>query len=442
MQKSAKKQPAVKKNVSALENRILFTRKDALILVGIFILAFVMRFIMLDFPAEPYFDEVYYQPAANNYLDGKLDTNWVHPPFAKILMAAGVRLTSDAKVRLDYTIDKKTKNSIEKKPDKNYMMSYRVASCFFGALMPVLAYLFGLYFFRKRFGALAAAFLVNFDFLLFVLSRISLLDIFLAFFMLAASLCLWLGIYGEKPDTRYLLASAALTGLAISCKWNGVFLIPLVFIALLLYHRRFFLRIFPLYCVISVIFYLLTFVFYFTNGGTPSAFIGIINSTMKFQYSGWTHTYMAPLWKFPLMMRGIWFYYIKAGEGGRGIIAMGNPFVWWSFLLFFIWVIYRYLKNLSKNDLFILLGYISTFIFWVFSNRGGFFYYMAPAVIWMSLIITSVFMQIREEKQRYIYTGAYLTVVLAMFILYYPVLVGLYVSTAQFRSLIFLKLWI
>ena len=62
------------------------------LLLGVALLAALFRLPGLGYPGEEYFDEVYHAKTARQYLNGEAPTEWVHPPTAKLLIAAGVAL--------------------------------------------------------------------------------------------------------------------------------------------------------------------------------------------------------------------------------------------------------------------------------------------------------------------------------------------------------------
>ncbi|HKW44696.1 MAG TPA: phospholipid carrier-dependent glycosyltransferase [Candidatus Eremiobacteraceae bacterium] len=74
---------------SAFEGLIGWTRPDYLIVAGWMIVAALLLFTGLRYPPDRYFDEIYYARAAQEYLQGKDLYEWTHPPFIKLLYAAG-----------------------------------------------------------------------------------------------------------------------------------------------------------------------------------------------------------------------------------------------------------------------------------------------------------------------------------------------------------------
>lgn len=107
------------------------------------------------------FDEVYYVPDSRQILAHGVEEGFVvHPPVAKWMMAAGIAVAGDDP------------------------FGWRLASAVVGTALVGLTYLVGLRLFRRVGVAGLAGLLVALDGLTFTMSRIAMLDIFLAFFVL------------------------------------------------------------------------------------------------------------------------------------------------------------------------------------------------------------------------------------------------------------------
>lgn len=124
------------------------------------LVAGVMRVVALGHPDRIIFDETYYVGDANDYLaQGVEDGFAVHPPLGKWLIAAGIRLFGDT------------------------AFGWRISSAVAGTLLVLIVYLIGVRLLRWRGAAALAAVLAATDGLLFVQSRISMLDAFLGLFV-------------------------------------------------------------------------------------------------------------------------------------------------------------------------------------------------------------------------------------------------------------------
>lgn len=221
--------------------------------IVITLIAFAIRIVQLKTPNKLVFDETYYAKDAYSLLKHGYERNWqekaneaviagnldvmqdsaafvVHPPLAKWLIALGEQAFG--------------MNSF----------GWRISAVVFGCLMIAVLIRLVRRISRSTLIGGIAGLLLTFDGLHFVMSRIALLDIFVAFFLIAAVACLaadrdWfrerLARYLEqtgKPDLGgalgptlwvrpWRIAAGISFGLALGCKWNAIY--PLAAFALL-----------------------------------------------------------------------------------------------------------------------------------------------------------------------------------------------------------------
>ena len=176
----------------------------AIALSQLLLATLLLRLLWLSQPPDQLiFDEVYYVnaarvilgwplPAGATYADAPagLDPNTEHLPLAKLIIAGSMRLLGDN------------------------AYGWRLPSVLFGTATVGLLYLLVRRVGRREDVALFAAFILSFDNLVFVHSRIATLDIFMLFFLL-------LGVY-FYARARPTLAGAALA-LAALAKLNGIY---------------------------------------------------------------------------------------------------------------------------------------------------------------------------------------------------------------------------
>jgi dolichyl-phosphate-mannose--protein O-mannosyl transferase len=209
--------------------------------------AFGIRLVNLGYPNKLVFDETYYAKDAYSLLKFGYERNWpsdanakvvagtpdvmqttssfaVHPPVGKWLIAAGEQLFG--------------MNSF----------GWRVAPLIFGMLLVLVTIRLVRRISKSTLIGGLAGLLLTLDGLAFVMSRTALLDIFLAFFLIAAVSCLvadrdWfrnrLADYLERselPDLRgrfgpallvrpWRLAAGVCFGLAVGTKWNALYVL-------------------------------------------------------------------------------------------------------------------------------------------------------------------------------------------------------------------------
>ena len=129
------------------------------------LVAATLRLVGLGYPERIYFDETYYAPQGQEMITRGVEEGFaVHPPLGKWLIGAGIAM---------FGYDG---------------FGFRFASAVAGSLMVLFTYFAGLRLFRRRGVAAFAAFLVAIDGLALTMSRIAMLDIFLALFV---TMALW-----------------------------------------------------------------------------------------------------------------------------------------------------------------------------------------------------------------------------------------------------------
>src|SRR6266511_4207584 len=169
----------------------------------LFVLAHFAMLIGVTTPEKFYFDEVHYVPAARQMLEPVMPQpmlNPMHPPLAKQFIALSIHSFGDGP------------------------LGWRYPGVLFGSLAIVAVYLCGLALFAAQGPAIAASLLAFFNQMLFVQSRIAMLDIFALTFGLFAIAAFMHGFRRERPHLWFALAGLS-CGFAIGCKWSGLFVL-------------------------------------------------------------------------------------------------------------------------------------------------------------------------------------------------------------------------
>lgn len=178
----------------------------------------VVRLPLLTRPANYVFDEVFYAADALDLLQwGAESGRAVHPPLGKWLIAGGIRAFGFTPT------------------------GWRISSVVAGALVAVVVAAT-----VRRLGAspaltLCAGLAICLDGVMFVTSRLALLDIFVALFL---SVALWFVVvaWTSQPDhrrcRRAILAAAVSVGLATAVKWSGAWFLPVLAVVAVVLDRR------------------------------------------------------------------------------------------------------------------------------------------------------------------------------------------------------------
>ncbi|GAA1599612.1 dolichyl-phosphate-mannose--protein mannosyltransferase [Actinoplanes couchii] len=366
----------VRRRLSTLDRR--FDPYSWLVTVLITVVAGLLRFAGLDKPKGYIFDEVYYPTDAWDMLqhgvewDEKTDSAAyvVHPPLGKWLIAAGEYLFG------------------------NNEFGWRFSTAVAGTLMVLILIRIAYRMFRSIVLAGAAGLLMALDGFQMVLSRTSLLDIFISLFILMtfAAMLLDRDHYrrrlqqalddGYDPDKTphlprfvpwWLLVAGITFGMACGVKWSALFFAPFLAALVLVWraqtrrsagvHGPIIAGILGdlgwlfLSFGIAILVYLACWTGWFVtddgyfrhyradNGWSEPPVIGSLLNLAHYHseafnfHTGLTqkHTYQSWPWQWLLLGRPVAFYWSSAGACGATscaaeILLLGTPILWWSFL--------------------------------------------------------------------------------------------------------------
>jgi dolichyl-phosphate-mannose-protein mannosyltransferase len=248
--------------------------------------------------------------------------------------------------------------------------------------------------------------------MLFVQSRIAMLDIFALAFGLCAIAAFMHGFRKAQPHLWFALAGAAF-GLSIACKWSGLFAlavcIAIVAVIRLLqsWRTRFadgqasdwyrpglwpdfrFYHFAACFVLIPGIVYLASFVPLY-----GLSFSDLLEAQRKIFSDNTTtaiagHTYMSAWPSWPFLVRPVWYLFDKiADERIAAVVFLGNPLVLWAALPALAlclrdWIVTR------RTDAFLILAfYFGPYLAWALLPRTlGFLYYYLPAATFASLAL-------------------------------------------------------
>ena len=440
-----------------------------LVLALILIFAGVLRGWRLGYPESQYFDECYYAPGALSYINGTVDENSVHPPLGKLQIAdfilLGRWLNNHGCHFSEYTL-------------------WRLASFTLGEGTILLTFFLGWRLSRGSTDlANLAAFLASIDFMSIVLSRICMLDMVLAFWMLVGVCCSWMYIEAKILQSPRALSWAALCaiafGIATACKWNGLFGAFIAFVLMLLLpnliskealqnkiasdneaelsnqqlpkinealkgagktllKQGFVLALFFAFSIASI--YCVSYLPQFIREGFSTQTVGHIVEAhtvmVKFRYNAkqFTHHYCSQFWAWPTVIRPVWFKFDTGANLSLGIVCFGSIFFWWPGFTFVLEFIYFGLKERRWIWLFLSLSWCVPWLLWAISTTGGFIYYMLPGIPLLAIVMAWVICDWHKEGWN-IAIGIYMAILGLALACYYPFLTYLPMQRSLFATL-------
>ena len=420
------------------------TARNAIIAVILFLAAHFALLVGVTTPEKFYFDEVHYVPAARQMLEPVMPSpmlNPMHPPLAKQLIALSIRAFGDEP------------------------LGWRYPGVLFGSLAIVAMYLCGLALFAAQAPAIASALLAFSNQMLFVQSRIAMLDIFSLAFSLFAIAAFMQGFRKERPHLMFALAGLGF-GLSAACKWSGLFAlaVSMVIVAVIRLMQSWRTRFadgnaldwyrpdqWPgfrsyhfaaCFVLIPAMVYLASFVplYGLSLSGIWEAQRRIFGDNTTTAIAG--HTYMSSWPSWPFLVRPVWYLFDKIGDDRiAAVVLLGNPLLLWPALAALAiclrdWVVTR------RRDAFLILSfYFGNWLAWAVLPRSlGFLYYYLPAATVASLAL--VYALRRGNSPRWLLWG-FVAFACAGFAGMLPISAGFVgTSMATFNRLMLFQSWI
>lgn len=418
-----------------------------------------------------YFDEIYHGRTAYEFLHGLTSYENTHPPLGKIFISLGV---------LAFGMNP---------------FGWRIIGALFGIAMVPFVYLFARRISESTPIAVLACVMFTFDFMHFSQTRLATIDVYITFFVILMYYFMYqyskLSFY-DTPLWKTLLplgACGVSMGLGIACKWTGIYAgagLALIFFGTLfrryreycqakkvpskttagIRHKDIIERFIPntgktiLFCLIFFVaipaaIYLLSylpFVDYTEGRGLVSRMLH--NQETMYKYHSTldaTHDYSSAWYEWPIMTRPIWYYSrIITGEylqGGlrEGISSFGNPAVWWPGIPAAFYMVYLWAAKKDRTAAFLLTGYLAQYLPWFFVTRITFIYHYFPSVVFVVMMTVYSLMQWmgKHSGKKMAAAAAYGAIVIALFLMFYPVLSGQPVEASYVdRYLRWFKSWV
>jgi dolichyl-phosphate-mannose-protein mannosyltransferase len=439
-----KSSPVSKKSFPAKSAFDESIARTVVIATVLFLVAHIALLVGLTTPEKLYFDEVHYVPAARQMLEPVMRApilNPMHPPLAKQLIALSIRTFGDTP------------------------LGWRYPGALFGALAIVAMYFCGIALFAAQGPAIASALLAFFNQMLFVQSRIAMLDVFALTFGLFAIAAFIHGFRKPRPHLWFALAGLA-SGFSIACKWSGLFTlavcIGIVAVVRLLqgWRTRFadrnsddwyrpwlwpdfrYTHFAACFVLIPAIVYLATFIPLY--GLSPA---DIWEAQRKIFSDNTTtaiadHPYMSAWPSWPLLARPVWLLFEKVGDDRfQAIISLGNPLVLWPALAALAVCLRDWVATRRADAFLILAFYLGPWLAWALLTRKiSFLYYYLPSATVASLAL--VYALTRGNSPRWLLWG-FVAIAAAGFAAMVPISVApVETSMATYLRLMIFKNWI
>jgi len=408
-----------------------------------------------------YFDEIYYVWTAEQYLNlhevtnWEAQTNWDHPLLSKLIITASMSIFGHTP------------------------FGWRIAGVIFATLTIILVYLLA----RRMFGTpragVIAAFLITFDFMHFAQARIATPDTYLIFFFVGMIYFFYRYWQDTAHGGKYLFWSLVFFGLGFSCKWfimYGFVGLMLLLIIRKVQERK--IRKSEICWFIggsmaAVAIYMLCYLPYFLapleQGGLSNWWRMQLDMYRFHSHLTTSHPGGSPWYAWPFMLNPVWFYVGYFPTTRAYIASFGNPALWWPSIPIMIptalvainWCVksfnnrvtsaiarvfgplWRELGHRREVALFIIIPFLTQWLFFIPIHRVVFIYHFYPCLIFviLALILWIEWLWTRFKWGKWVVVG-YLILNVVCFIVFFPAISGLSMSNGYWNSLQWLVHWI
>ena len=412
-----------------------------------------------------YFDEIYHARTGYEHANSRFTYETTHPPLGKVMMSWCIRLLGMTP------------------------FSWRLAGAICGVLMIPAIYLLANQLFASKRLAVFSAILLSLDCMHYTQTRIATIDSFPVLFMIMMFFFMirWMKMNFFYESLRKTLCPLALSGffmgLAIASKWIGCY--GAIGLAVMFFSRFIWLwrvsvciqkdeNISAEYkqitscfarkgvitilacCVffvaIPVLIYLLSYLPYLRAYGSIELNWKTLQriwdaQVLMFDYHKnlvAEHDFASPWYEWPIIAKPMWFYqstYPNAGKASS-ILTFGNPAVWWSGLICIVALMIggsislfqkKKIVNYSHNTQvtrWIITGFLSAYLPWVFVSRLTFIYHYFASVPWIILAISECIRSLGKRHERISNAIMILICFVAMvlFVAFFPLASGFEVS--------------
>ncbi|MBR5251805.1 MAG: glycosyltransferase family 39 protein [Oscillospiraceae bacterium] len=390
-----------------------------------------------------YFDEIYHGRTAYEQLEGYSVYETTHPPLGKILIGIGIKLFGMTP------------------------FGWRFAGAVCGVVM--LAVIWHM---TKAIAgcnaAMVACVLMAVDFMHLTQTRIATVDSFVVLFVMLTFLFM---IYYHKTEFGnaekewlFLALSGVFMACAVASKWNGAY--PMVALAVFFFislytkyknsaktrrDRNYVLRTLA-FCVIAfvsvpVVIYTLCYIPVVKAEGIGDFLSQVIRcqgDMYRYHANLEAEHFFSSMWySWPLCLKPMWYSVANLSNGWISTIsAFGNPLVWIATPVAAVCCLYEGIRNKKYLHLLVGMGYIASYLPWMFVTRLCFIYHYFPCAMFGIVAIALVLENLTQKSpaaKKYI--TVYLAACAVLFVVFLPVTTGWGASYEYIQFLELLPEW-
>jgi dolichyl-phosphate-mannose--protein O-mannosyl transferase len=218
-------------------------------------------------------------------------------------------------------------------------------------------------------------------------------------------------------------------GLAVSTRWTSLWAAGFLGLVLLAVRRLRLIKPRELtltvlaFLVLPVGIYVLSYVPWMRQGHELKELLPLQKAIWRYHADlRATHPYFSRWYTWPLLYRPTWYYFKQTGDTIRGIVALGNPALWWASVPVTAWALVTGAKEKNARRLFSGLGFCALYLPWGVAPRTlNYSHYLFEAIPYACLSLGELLDRRWDMK----WARLYVAVVVLLFFFFLPFLIAL-----------------
>jgi dolichyl-phosphate-mannose--protein O-mannosyl transferase len=237
-------------------------------------------------------------------------------------------------------------------------------------------------------------------------------------------------------------------GLALSTRWTSLWATGFLGLVVLVARGRRLLRgrelslVLLAFGALPVAIYVVSYIPWLRQGHSLSDLVPLQVAIWRYHADlQATHPYFSKWYTWPFLYRPTWYHYKQIGETVYGIVAIGNPALWWSALPVTLWALVTGFRARDPRRIFAGAGFCCLYLPWGLSPRTlNYSHYLFEAIPYSCLGLGALLdaewdglrQGARARKLRALTARGFLLLVVGLFLFFYPILAALPVPAKLF----------
>ena len=265
----------------------------------------------------------------------------------------------------------------------------------------------------------------------------------------------------ERLPAGVMAAAGVTLGLALSTRWTSLWAWGFLGLVVLVARERPLLRgrqnalremalVAMTFVLLPALVYLVSYIPWMRQQEFDlTSYVGLktmLRELLRLQQAIWryhatlnaTHPYFSAWYTWPWLYRPTWYHFQQEGGWIRGIVAIGNPALWWASVPVTLWALASGIKARDWRRLFAAGGFLLLYLPWGISPRTlNYSHYLFEAIPYACLSLGMLLDRALDDPDSAWLAQGYVWLCVALFLFFYPFLAALPVPQSWYYQRLF-----